>query len=759
MKLVRLPRSVLWLACITALTVTSGAQAPVPGPNSALYETFSGGMPAAWSVVDGNSDGITWSTANASAYNMPSPFSGSTMVVDSNRNGSAYLDEQLITPAIDVAGCQAPVKMSFANGFRFYSGSGTEVGDVDVSADGGATWENLFRMSEANYGAETRTLTLAPYPRASSQLKARFHYYIARGDYWWLVDEVNVYCDCSGDTTPPVISATPAGGTFDTPPTVALSCQDTGCGCRRTHYTLDGSEPTVNSPAYTGPIDLPGGATLKYFSEDWNGNRAAAEETYTIAVPVAPVANAGSNQTVHQGAVVTLDGSASTDPDGKYPLTYAWGFLSKPDGSGAALSDSTIVNPTFIADLPGDYRLALTVTDQSGLSSAPSTVTVSTTNSAPAADAGDPQTVPLGTSVTLAGAATDPDGDSIASWHWTMTSKPEHSHATLANSDSSTPTFVADAPGEYVLQLVVKDQWGSASAPDSVTISTWNSPPVAEASASPQAVTVTGTVVDLNGTQSYDPDGDAFTYAWAFKSSPSSVAAIANPTQPQASFVADVHGDYVIELTVTDVWGDSRAATVTVSFDNLPPTADPGVNQSVEAGAAVSLDGAGSSDPNQDPITYAWSLLTKPAGSSAVLEGALSASPTFVADRAGVYTAQLVVSDGALSSEPKTVTVTAVASAIDVIQKLSDALAAVNLLDGSDFKNKNMRNTLTTKIAVVIEQIRQGQREEALDKLQNDVFAKLDGCGLAPDPNDWIIRCAAQARVRPLVEDAVRGLR
>jgi sugar lactone lactonase YvrE len=91
----------------------------------------------------------------------------------------------------------------------------------------------------------------------------------------------------------------------------------------------------------------------------------------------APVANAGSNQTGEQSYEITLDGSASSDPDGD-PLKYAWGFASKPEGSTASLSNVSAVNPTFTPDKPGTYTLQLAVNDYF-TDSAPSTVTVTAT--------------------------------------------------------------------------------------------------------------------------------------------------------------------------------------------------------------------------------------------------------------------------------------------------------------------------------------------------------------------------------------------
>ena len=101
------------------------------------------------------------------------------------------------------------------------------------------------------------------------------------------------------------------------------------------------------------------------------------------------------------GSTVYLDGSKSSDVDGD-PLTYRWSFTNKPTGSVAALSDQTIKKPTFAVDLPGTYVVQLIVNDGL-LDSAPATVTVSTLNSRPVAEAGPPQTVNVGDKVQLDG--------------------------------------------------------------------------------------------------------------------------------------------------------------------------------------------------------------------------------------------------------------------------------------------------------------------------------------------------------------------
>ena len=91
----------------------------------------------------------------------------------------------------------------------------------------------------------------------------------------------------------------------------------------------------------------------------------------------------------------------------------------------------------------------------------------------------------------------------------------------------------------------------------------------------------------------------------------------------------------------------------------LPPVAAAGPDQVVATGSLVTLDGSASFDPNQDPITYLWSL-TRPQFSSAVLDDPASATPSFVANVCGEYTASLVVTDdGGLVSQPDGVSVNA----------------------------------------------------------------------------------------------------
>ena len=140
---------------------------------------------------------------------------------------------------------------------------------------------------------------------------------------------------------------------------------------------------------------------------------------------------------------------------------------------------------------------------------------------------------------------------------------------------------------------------------------------------------------------------------------PKSNAVLSASTVPEPQFTADQPGTYVAQLVVSDGVLFSAPATVTITTTNTAPVANAGPNQAVMAGATVTLDGSESFDADNDPITYSWSFLNRPGSSNAVLTGPTTKNPTFVADAAGTYIVQLIVSDPFTSSNPSTVTITA----------------------------------------------------------------------------------------------------
>ena len=190
-----------------------------------------------------------------------------------------------------------------------------------------------------------------------------------------------------------------------------------------------------------------------------------------------------------------------------------------------------------------------------------------------------------------------------------------------------------------------------------------NVAPVANAGTNQNVVA--GNAVTLDGSASSDANRDALTYAWTLTSKPAtSTAALSSATSAKPTFTADIAGTYVATLLVSDGKVSSVAATVTVTaaVANVAPVANAGGVQNVVAGNTVTLDGSASSDANGDSLIYAWTLTSKPIGSSATLSSTTANKPTFYADVAGTYVATLVVNDGKVASSIATVSVTAAAA-------------------------------------------------------------------------------------------------
>jgi sugar lactone lactonase YvrE len=193
-----------------------------------------------------------------------------------------------------------------------------------------------------------------------------------------------------------------------------------------------------------------------------------------------------------------------------------------------------------------------------------------------------------------------------------------------------------------------------------VTFAINNSPPVANAGVDLNVIT--GQVVTLNGSESYDPEGAMITFLWAFVGVPAgssvTIASLSDVTSAKPKFTPDVDGTYRLQLIVNDSVLDSLPDEVVISATapNVPPNANAGPDQNVITGSTVQLDGSKSNDPDNGPLplSYFWSFAAKPAGSWRIdndITGRNKVNASFIPDVDGTYELKLTVSDGDRSSE------------------------------------------------------------------------------------------------------------
>lgn len=366
-----------------------------------------------------------------------------------------------------------------------------------------------------------------------------------------------------------------------------------------------------------------------------------------------PVANAGPDQTsyvrrivesngtiIDQFDEVSLDASLSSDPDGDYLTRYFWQFDVIPVGSQLDVSslsvnrdDSSITR--FIPDHEGIYGLTLEVFDGQRVSLLDYVqVEVLRQNAEPVANAGSDLNGVVGETLTFDGSSSmDPDGDFL-SYEWELVVVPPGSSlgsTSLIYPATPNPRIVPDVEGVYALALTVFDGL-LESAPGFVTLTvgSGNDSPVIVMSPSTVVTPCYPNPVTLDASDSYDPEGDAFSFHWTVLETPYGSlvrdSSLSSPLESTTQVTLDLYGLYVFGLTLEDGISAPISASMALLFDNgstqVPPVADPGGNRTQQAQTVCTsegcppcdfrlpMDGTNSSDPNGDPLSYQWEVVS-----------------------------------------------------------------------------------------------------------------------------------------------------
>ena len=253
-------------------------------------------------------------------------------------------------------------------------------------------------------------------------------------------------------------------------------------------------------------------------------------------------------------------------------------------------------------------------------------------NLAPTAAAGPDQTVDERETVTLSGTnSSDPEGRAL-SYVWEQTSGPvvDISNATTSQAGFTAPDVGMDGES-LIFRLTVTDDIGLQAEDFCIVTVSWvNQPPTADAGADQNAAE--GDEVVLDGVNSSDPDDGISAVLWQQISGPA--VEILDPTQAVTAFTApqltSESVSLTFELAVQDAGGliDTDTCVINISWINTSPTADAGPDQTVDAGASVTLDGSGSSDPDDGIGEVRW---TQTAGTPVTLSDPSAFTPTFTA--------------------------------------------------------------------------------------------------------------------------------
>lgn len=282
--------------------------------------------------------------------------------------------------------------------------------------------------------------------------------------------------------------------------------------------------------------------------------------TVALKFNTAPTANAGANQIVSVGDVVTLNGTQSTDADHDL-MTFDWKQVS---GTSVEILNSDTLTPSFVAPASKEaLKFALVVNDgQEDSESAQVSVTIS--NRTPLANAGHTIIAKRGAKVSLSGIASiDPDNDKLT-YKWTQVYGEE---VDLNGATTANPNFrMPFSSGYLVFALSVNDGTDDSIA-DTVAIQSINTAPIAAINKSGDNVEA-GNIVALDGSPSTDPDGDHIAFNW--NQVLGTPVMLKNANSPKPTFKAPERPDHLIfELTVNDGEKTSHAESVIVSVKNV----------------------------------------------------------------------------------------------------------------------------------------------------------------------------------------------
>ncbi len=273
-----------------------------------------------------------------------------------------------------------------------------------------------------------------------------------------------------------------------------------------------------------------------------------------------PIAQLTAAAFAQPGNKLQLSGVGSQDPEQK-PISYLWQLLSKPAASTATILQQEQIQAELTPDVAGIYLLSLQVSDQE-LTSQPRHWLIEVP-ARPVAVIKAATTTLTQQQIQLDGSASTEPGQLPLQYRWSLLAGPDNSQP-LRNIDQAVASFQPTQAGHYRLGLVVQNgNRISAQSQHDILVST-DLPPVINFKGSNN---INGTVGDLfqpDASASQDPEQTALSFSWTLQTPAGSQARLDNALTATPTFSADVAGDYLLQLTVTDGSGQQSRGSISI---------------------------------------------------------------------------------------------------------------------------------------------------------------------------------------------------
>ncbi|MGV3624048.1 MAG: myxosortase-dependent M36 family metallopeptidase [Archangium sp.] len=502
-------------------------------------------LPTAWSFVSAPAPvtEATWSrtTQGALAHRYYGP------------NPAQPADISMVSPALVVG--TGPFSFTFTHRYDFEIDDGTAYDGavLELSTDDGATWTDIGAQATPGYN-----VTLDNEPAGTNPLKGRAAF--------------------GGQSTayPAWVNETVSLGTTWAGQTVKLRLR-IGADTNTAATGWD-----VDDFVFTGLTNTPFPSRV-------------ADRKLCVNRP--PVANAGDDFEVLEGAMATLNSSASTDPD-MNTLTATWTQVS---GTPVTLNGNQFTAPMVMANEELVFALRVNDGTVDSANTDEVTVTVRNRNEAPVVTVSATQTVDERSAFLLDASAVDAEGDALTV-EWRQVSGPM---ALLGDTrtwrlQGAAPEVTANAV--MVFEVTVRDAMNQTKAQVTVNVTQVNrAPTVRVLAATPVDADA---VVNLEAVAS-DADGDTVTITWRQVSGPPVQWDSLEPSRVE--FRAPEAGSRVVmEASVSDgtLTTTAQAAIEVRAAMSAGPRAVVTPDVTVESGGAVQLSAAGSSGTGT--LQYQW---------------------------------------------------------------------------------------------------------------------------------------------------------
>jgi LmbE family N-acetylglucosaminyl deacetylase len=211
------------------------------------------------------------------------------------------------------------------------------------------------------------------------------------------------------------------------------------------------------------------------------------------------------------------------------------------------------------------------------------------------ANAGFAQSVTAGQKVTLNGTASSAEGTEPITYGWTQTGGPS---VALANPQTAAPSFTMISHPTVLSFALTVSSGGQTSPPDLVHVRVPSSNPTPTAVVGGGQTATSGAGVQLDGSESWDPNSLPLAYEWTQKSGPP--VTLVEDTSAQPEFLAPSGPtSLAFSLVVSNGTEHSAPVEVTIEVKGIAPSLTGPSNASftVGTGGSVNLASAGSPTP------------------------------------------------------------------------------------------------------------------------------------------------------------------